>query len=753
MAAVYKSVSKKQAKQLAREQEMDDSDAEMADLANLLDDADDTSDSEDEEEENLESAKKQLAAGYMPKTRVLMLTSRGITSRHRHLLADLAGLLPHTHKESKLDTKKKTAGYNLLLNDLADLHSCNVIFFLEARKRGQDLYLWLARPPNGPTLKFHVNNLHTMSELNAGFSGNCLKGGRGVVVFDRSFDEQGPLMSQPGNEYRGLVREMLRGVFSVPKRGVKGMKPFIDRIIGVFGVDGKIWIRVYEIRESEAGGKKKSEEGEEAGKPVPKGKDGLPEVSLVEVGPRFVLTPIVILEGSFGGPVIYENKEYVSPNQVRHDIRINKAARHAKRREVQTDRFAKRTDLGLGEGQRKPDALDNRQFSSTPGSLPLSTAMASFSPLSPLRLSGLDLHITMSMSFNHLATELLLHVFQYCDTISDVLSLSSTCRRLRTVFNRSNKLQILADIAEREFGPLDEIIQIVTQNASQAAHLIRKPPMSYPLLKQVVQAGRVAQKWEMIYPVKKWKVDYENRRSLTNDERFRLRQAIYRLWLYHRAFHTRTHDRFSRKLPHVVAERAQLLHNWSTQELADIEDVRLIISDVVQNHICPSNGTIQRKFRKRFPENHHQLAFNIHLNYPATSPLGSSGLFDSPSTVDQYYYIAHPASRTESPAKYRSKFRNDFFHDPGAEGWGDEIPHYYVVQDMMKLDPGQVLWLREHAPLKEQVEGYVHSLGDWFRDNGETFGDTLEWVMKERGDNIEDLRAAICDWEVGVVSD
>ncbi|KAK6812094.1 hypothetical protein RU639_012254 [Aspergillus parasiticus] len=263
------------------------------------------------------------------------------------------------------------------------------------------------------------------------------------------------------------------------------------------------------------------------------------------------------------------------------------------------------------------------------------------------------------MSFNHLATELLLHVFRSCETISDILNLASTCRRLRTVFNRSNKLQIFTDIAEREFGPLNEIIQI----------------------------------------------------------------------------------------------RAQLLHNWSTQELADIEDVRLIIGDVVQNHICPSNGTIQRKFRKRFPESHHQLAFNIHLNYPAPSPLGSSGLFDNPNSVDQYYHTVHPAQFTESPAKYRSRFRNDFFHDPGAEGWGDEIPHYYVVQDMMKLDPGQVLWLREHAPLKEQVEDYVHSLGDWFRENGETFGDTLEWVMKERGDDIEEFRAAISDREVGIVWD
>ncbi|KAI5309936.1 Ribosome biogenesis protein brx1, partial [Ascosphaera atra] len=95
--------------------------------------------------------------------------------RHRHLLADVSSLLPHTHKETKLDTRKKTSGYNFLLNSLADLHSCNVIFFLEAKKRGQDLYLWLSRPPNGPTIKFHVNNMHTMGELNTGFAGNCLK--------------------------------------------------------------------------------------------------------------------------------------------------------------------------------------------------------------------------------------------------------------------------------------------------------------------------------------------------------------------------------------------------------------------------------------------------------------------------------------------------------------------------------------------------------------------------------------------------
>jgi hypothetical protein len=33
-----------------------------------------------------------------------------------------------------------------------------------------------------------------------------------------------------------------------------------------------------------------------------------PQISLTEVGPRFVLTPIKIFEGSFNGATIYENK-------------------------------------------------------------------------------------------------------------------------------------------------------------------------------------------------------------------------------------------------------------------------------------------------------------------------------------------------------------------------------------------------------------------------------------------------------------
>ena len=261
------------------------------------------------------------------------------------MLNDLAALLPHTYKDTKLDTKSSN-NYNSALNAIADLHSCNYVFFLEARKHGQDLYLWLAKAPNGPTIKFSVTNVHTMGEL--GFGGNCLKGGRGVVVFDQSFEKGSA--GGAGQEYRGLVKEMLSGIFCVPAKGARGMKPFIDRIIGVFELDNKIWIRVYEIREAEK---------DSAAKAAEAGERGSTDISLVEIGPRFVLTPIVILEGSFGGPVIYENREFVSPNQLRSEIRLQKAAKHARRRGDIVDRKSKRGNLGLDKYKKRTGPLEN----------------------------------------------------------------------------------------------------------------------------------------------------------------------------------------------------------------------------------------------------------------------------------------------------------------------------------------------------------------------------------------------------------
>ena len=84
--------------------------------------------------------------------------------------------------DSKLDSKNQLG----LLPELADLHNCNNTLYFEAR-RHEDLYMWAAKTPNGPSIKLHVQNIHTMDELK--MTGNCLKGSRGLLSFDKGFEE------------------------------------------------------------------------------------------------------------------------------------------------------------------------------------------------------------------------------------------------------------------------------------------------------------------------------------------------------------------------------------------------------------------------------------------------------------------------------------------------------------------------------------------------------------------------------------
>lgn len=147
-------------------------------------------------------------------------------------------------------------------------------------------------------------------------------------------------------------------------KGARKTKPFVDHVMGFTIADSKIWIRCFEIRETavtkaQHQQSSNNEEGEEnknkASKVIKttgeKGGGGDTKISLIEIGPRFILTPIVILEGSFGGPVIYENKEFVSPNNVRSELRLSKAGRYNQRSEQRIERQAKKGDLGLRTGQ------------------------------------------------------------------------------------------------------------------------------------------------------------------------------------------------------------------------------------------------------------------------------------------------------------------------------------------------------------------------------------------------------------------
>lgn len=218
----------------------------------------------------------------------------------------------------------------------------------------------MSKAPNGPTVKMHLQNLHTMEELH--FPGNCLRGSRPILSFSPHFATAPHLR---------VIKELLTHIFGVPK-GARKSKPFIDHIMSFTIADGKIWIRCYQINETALS---KTDAVLEAPAnatvatkepPIKKSKGSKPErgdtkISLVEIGPRFVLTPIVILESSFGGPVIYENREFVSPNQIRSEIRLRKADRYNERTAQGQDRKGRKGELGLrtGEGEPERDELSD----------------------------------------------------------------------------------------------------------------------------------------------------------------------------------------------------------------------------------------------------------------------------------------------------------------------------------------------------------------------------------------------------------
>lgn len=165
---------------------------------------------------------------YRNKQRCLVLCSRGVTARYRHLLEDLRTLMPHHKKESKLDPGSD--GVGRAVNDICEMRSCNTVLFLECRKR-QDAYLWLGKAGGqsvGPSARFHLTNLHTMDELR--LTGNCMKGSRPVLTFDDSFTHLGHLK---------LLKELFVDVFGTP-RGHPKSKPFVDRVMGFYYADKKV---------------------------------------------------------------------------------------------------------------------------------------------------------------------------------------------------------------------------------------------------------------------------------------------------------------------------------------------------------------------------------------------------------------------------------------------------------------------------------------------------------------------------------
>ncbi|KAL2099627.1 hypothetical protein ACEWY4_004021 [Coilia grayii] len=241
------------------------------------------------------------AGKWTNKERVLVFSSRGINFRTRHLMQDLRTMMPHSKADTKMDRKDKL----FVVNEVCEIKNCNKCIYFEAKKK-QDLYMWISNVPHGPSAKFLVQNVHTLAELK--MTGNCLKGSRPLLSFDPQFDK---------DPHYSLLKELFIQTFSTPRYHPKS-QPFVDHVFTFTIADNRIWFRNYQIIEEDA--------------------------SLVEIGPRFVLNLIKIFQGSFGGPTLYENPHFQSPNMQRRMVRMALAAKQRERQMVREVQKAKRTE-------------------------------------------------------------------------------------------------------------------------------------------------------------------------------------------------------------------------------------------------------------------------------------------------------------------------------------------------------------------------------------------------------------------------
>lgn len=235
------------------------------------------------------------------KQKCLVLGSRNMSARDRHLLQDLKNLLPHMRENQKLPTRDNMGNHII---ELCQLHHCNMSVFVEARKH-DTAFLWLSQMPSGPSVKLQLFNVHTSDEIR--MIGNCLKFSRAIIHFDREFDTTPHLR---------IIKSLLHTVFNTPRYHPRS-KPFIDHMFAFFYLDDRIFFRHYQICAPAGAVPPPGETAFAASS-----KTELSQLRLMEIGPRFVMQPLTVLNGSFQGAALYKNPLAQSPTEQRRDRKV-----------------------------------------------------------------------------------------------------------------------------------------------------------------------------------------------------------------------------------------------------------------------------------------------------------------------------------------------------------------------------------------------------------------------------------------------
>ena len=76
--------------------------------------------------------RKMASPRWTNRQRTLVMCSRGVSYRARHLMDDLRALMPHSKKDAKMDRKDKIGE---VMPEICELKNCNNVVYFEGRKK------------------------------------------------------------------------------------------------------------------------------------------------------------------------------------------------------------------------------------------------------------------------------------------------------------------------------------------------------------------------------------------------------------------------------------------------------------------------------------------------------------------------------------------------------------------------------------------------------------------------------------------
>ena len=265
------------------------------------------------------------------------------------------------------------------------------------------------------------------------------------------------------------------------------------------------------------------------------------------------------------------------------------------------------------------------------------------------------------------------HIFFDLRTVQSIHALCLTSRRFHNAYAHSSQKVLIAErVLETHYGPLYDATQLVTLNSAQPVHHIRTPAFSLALAKQIVNNGHHIERWTQIYPLLLWRSQPTARRTLSSEEAYRLRRALYRFWIYNEAC---ADESRAEEFSILASHRHLFFAQYPTHELRELEEVLCVFEEMLKYDCCPSDSTIQR-------------------HYSSLTP--TRDLLD----FGKYRKLTHGSSNS-----IREVLVN--------ESWGDNISVAAHISHLLQMTPEHLLHFREACTSKRERMQYIDVMKPW----------------------------------------